>query len=312
MIVPTTARLIVREHLYHPLAGQSVLLLGRQTMSMDLERCLTVLKEEGYEPPAPAVATVAQESRDQETRYGKDRGFLRDASFFQLLGVAETRAMDVSTYEGCDIVHDLNMPVPAELQGRFDFIVDGGTFDHLFDIRTAFQNVVEMLKPGGRILQWNAASQFTGLAYLSFGPDFFYDFYTLNQFADCQVYIAEVDDIGQHNNWDFYQFTGEAHYENFRSDRFQMVVVLAEKGSESTAERMPIQAQYRDAALQAAYAEGQHRIQQSKRKPWMGVRAPAVLTEKRRSSWWGGKQIEQALPVSRVRLKAGFEYRGRI
>jgi len=40
--------------------------------------------------------------------------------------------MDFSAYEGADLVHNLNQPVVKSLEGRFNFILDGGTTEHVF------------------------------------------------------------------------------------------------------------------------------------------------------------------------------------
>lgn len=89
----------------------------------------------------------------------------------------------------------------------------------------------------------------------------------MNQFADCKVYIAEVDSLSQAEAWDFYEFRGTDTYAHFRSNRIQMVVVLAEKGTFSTWDKMPVQAQYRDANLWQPYRAGQKMLSSSKRKP---------------------------------------------
>lgn len=281
MIVPTLARLIVREHLYKPIEGK-VLALGRQTIAMSYEQVIELLQQEGYMPPKHVLEEI-EITYDQTTRVGKGTNYITDEMFFGLLGVKELLVLDVSEYEGCDIVHDLNKPIPESLYGQFDFIIDGGTFDHLFDVRTAFENVAKLLRDGGRIFQWNAASNFTGAAYISFGPDLFYDYYVLNQFVDCKVYVAEVDSIGQRAQWDFYEFEGHDKYSHLRSERIQMVVVLAEKGPSSTWDRMPIQAQYRDAHLWVPYRTGKRMMQESERKPLIGYGGSA-LPDTQRSS----------------------------
>jgi len=200
MIVPTLARMIVREHLHRSIRGK-ILTLGRQTIGMTYEQCIELLHQERFFPNEDMLKEITI-SVDQKTRGGKESTYISDDVFFNMLGIKEFNVMDISNYERADIIHDLNVAVPASLIDQFDFIIDGGTFDHLVDIHTAFENVVKMLKPGGRVFQWNAASNFTGAAYISFGPDLFYDYYVLNQFADCKVYIAEVDSFGQPEFWD--------------------------------------------------------------------------------------------------------------
>ena len=270
MIVPSLARMIVKEHIYKPISGP-LLCLGRQTIVMEYEEVLSLFREEGYVVPRNVLDSVSVE-HDQRTRYA-EQAFITDKLFFQLLGVGDAQTMDVSDYEAADLIHDLNTPVPEQLLGRYEFIIDGGTFDHLFDLRVGFENVVRMLKPGGRVFQWNAASNFTGAAYISLGPDFFYDYYAVNQFSDCKAYIADLDSIGQRTDWRLYEFEGADKYKHFRTERIQVTVVLAEKGAESTYDRMPIQAQYRDADQWAPYRAGKKRIAESPRAGWRPVKA---------------------------------------
>ena len=264
MIVPTLARILVREHLHKPLQG-SVLTLGRQTIAMNYPELFQLFHQEGYHPNQDLINQI-DITYDKVTRVGKNTGFITDDVFFGLFGIKQLAVLDVSRYEDCHIVHDLNRPIPDELYGQFDFIIDGGTFDHLFDLRTCFENVVKMLKPNGRIFQWNAASNFTGAAYLSFGPDLFFDYYVLNQFADCKVYIAEVDDMAQGQDWDLYEFMGNDAYGHFHSDRLQMVIVLAEKNRDSTWHRFPIQSQYRNDISWEPYRSGMQRLHGSSRR----------------------------------------------
>ena len=280
MIIPTLARMIVREHLYKPIQGR-LLTLGRQTIAMNYYQVQELFKQEGYSPHQDVINKL-EVALDQSTRLGRGKGYISDQFFFELLGIKELYVLDVSKYEGCNIVHNLNKPVPDSFYGQFDFIIDGGTFDHLFDIKTCFENVVRMLKPNGRIFQWNAASNFSGAAYISFGPDLFYDFFVLNQFADCKVYIAEVDSFAQKENWDLYEFQGLYEYDHFLSSRIQMVVVLAEKSPQSTCYRFPVQAQYRDDFLWEPYKGGKARIDLSTRKSLSSSKSYKPVSKKLR------------------------------
>ena len=55
----------------------------------------------------------------QEDGYGE--------TLFEKLGFGQMEAMDFSGYEGASILHDLNKPIPDDLDEQFDFILDGGT-----------------------------------------------------------------------------------------------------------------------------------------------------------------------------------------
>lgn len=267
-ISPTVIRLLAREHLFKPIEGK-MLLLGRQPVPFTYEEVLEIMRSEGYEPSADVVSNLTIEF-DTETTYAKKRGgigkFITDTTFFAMFGITELESMDVSSYESCDIVHNLNEPIPEALVDQYDFIIDGGTFDHLFDIRNAFQNVARLIKPGGRILQWNAASNFVSQAYISFGPDMIYDYFILNKFVDTKVYVAEIDtQIKSNEPWDFYHFSGVDDYAGYTSARMQMVVNFAEKGPDSTYDKIPIQGKYRDAVYQESYEEGKRLAHLSER-----------------------------------------------
>lgn len=185
-------------------------------------------KEHSYRPITGRVLTLGKQ-------------IVRVAGFWSRFDI-ELVSIDI---KDADIIHNLNYPVSKFLYEKFDFIIDGGTFDHLFDLRQAFENIVRMLKPDGRVLHQNAASNYTGATYLSFSPEIFYDYYTINWFADCKVWLAELDRI-QGDEWDLYEFEAVKDITHFISPRLQMVVVIAEKGEYSTWDKMPIQYQYRE------------------------------------------------------------------
>jgi len=91
--------------------------------------------------------------------------------FFKYLGSATIRSLDFSDFEGAEIVHDLNLPAPQELINRFDCIFDGGTLEHVFDIRTALLNVKKMLKVGGLLLMVDGANNFLAHGLYQFSPE---------------------------------------------------------------------------------------------------------------------------------------------
>jgi hypothetical protein len=90
---------------------------------------------------------------------------------FRYLGSKTIVSMDASSFEGAEIVHDMNSPVPAELYARFDTIFDGGTIEHIFNAPMAFENVRRMLKVGGTFLSVNAANNQLGHGFYQYSPE---------------------------------------------------------------------------------------------------------------------------------------------
>jgi hypothetical protein len=90
---------------------------------------------------------------------------------FRYLGATSVTAMDASPYEGAQIIHDLNEPVPPDMRNRFDCIFDGGTIEHVYDVPATFRNVAAMLKVGGLFLLCDGANNFLGHGLYQFSPE---------------------------------------------------------------------------------------------------------------------------------------------
>jgi hypothetical protein len=93
--------------------------LGRQRLVGDREKLVAVLKKAGYAMSKDCVARLLATS----TEYSEE--------FFVLLGAKEIFSIDVSDFEGANILHDMNQPLPHSLISSFDVVLDGGTLEHI-------------------------------------------------------------------------------------------------------------------------------------------------------------------------------------
>jgi hypothetical protein len=93
---------------------------------------------------------------------------------FQMLGAKSVQSIDASDYEGATIVHDLNMPLPEHVKGRFDLVDDGGTLEHVFNFPMALKNCMEAVKVGGHLLINTVANNFLGHGFYQLSPELFY------------------------------------------------------------------------------------------------------------------------------------------
>jgi SAM-dependent methyltransferase len=240
-------RMLLQEHRFRPITGD-VLLIGRQTVPMtrvDVEGLLTL---EGVAVRPDAVVT-----QDRLTR-GHCSNYVSDVSLFSLFTDATVRALDVSDYEGAEIVCDLNGTLPEHLIGRFDFVYNGSCLDNIWDPAASLRNMTRLLKPGGRVMHIEHATQLNG-PYVMYSPDWFHDYYLLNGFADCKIYLAyfqRFDDPWHIYHWNPY--TGHGPGREVRGWDF-LNLVIAEKGTASTADRSPVQTQYRHGDECVPYAE---------------------------------------------------------
>ena len=118
--------------------------------------------------------------------------YLQDDRYYETLmrkfGFGEIESMDFSDYEGATILHDLNQPIPAELEGQFDFIFDGGTIEHVFNVPVALENVYRMLRPGGRFVSANGMNGWPGHGLYQFNPELVYTFW--KRTCNCSVHTC--------------------------------------------------------------------------------------------------------------------------
>ena len=94
--------------------------------------------------------------------------------FLQFLGAEEISALDFSDYEGATILHDLNKPIGDELKGKFTFVLDGGTTEHIFNFPTALANAMEMVEVNGHLVIITGGNNFLGHGFYQFSPELFY------------------------------------------------------------------------------------------------------------------------------------------
>ena len=95
-----------------------------------------------------------------------------------MLGADSIDTMDYSSYERATIVHDLNKPVPLELHNAFDYIFDGGTTEHIYDVKMVNDNIKNMLKEGGTYICVTTCNNFVGHGFYQFSPEFFRSVYS--------------------------------------------------------------------------------------------------------------------------------------
>jgi SAM-dependent methyltransferase len=96
-------------------------------------------------------------------------------SFYRDVLKAETvQTLDYSKYEGADLIHDLNSPLPPEKYNQFDIVIDGGTLEHIFNVPEALKSYMNLVKIGGRVFIFTPANDNCGHGFYQFSPEFFY------------------------------------------------------------------------------------------------------------------------------------------
>ena len=111
--------------------------------------------------------------------------------FFKSIGFKKVYSLDNSDYEGAEIIYDLNKPINEKtIKNRFDFIYDGGTLEHIFNIGEAIKSLSKLLNKNGIIFHCNPTNGFIDHGFFQISPNFFRDFYLKNNFEilSCLIY----------------------------------------------------------------------------------------------------------------------------
>lgn len=89
------------------------------------------------------------------------------------LGAETVDSMDNSPYEGANVIHNLNDPVPDDLKLAYDVVFDGGTLEHIFDYPTALANAMQMVSEGGWFLSITPSNMWNGHGFYQLSPEVF-------------------------------------------------------------------------------------------------------------------------------------------
>tara|TARA_A100001015_G_scaffold244688_1_gene280301 strand:- start:589 stop:1419 length:831 start_codon:yes stop_codon:yes gene_type:complete len=105
---------------------------------------------------------------------------------------SDVDSIDHSNYEGATIVHNMNSPLPKDIQ-TFDTVLDLGTLEHVFNIRQSIFNTTQLISDGGRIFHVLPANNFGGHGFYQFSPELFFSIYSKkNGFEETEVYLKPM------------------------------------------------------------------------------------------------------------------------
>jgi hypothetical protein len=144
--------------------------------------------------PVADLAALARRLGIAEPEWSRfaDDGFCED--FFRLfLGTETLTSFDASAYQNATVVHDFNTPIPKGYHQLFEAVFDGGTMEHIFDIKQVLSNYMALPKIGGDVYVCTNANNLCGHGFYQFSPEFFYRVFSeANGFHVEQVCMIET------------------------------------------------------------------------------------------------------------------------
>src|SRR6185369_4279680 len=162
-----------------------------------------------------------------------------DYEFFGRYPITSIKAIDVSDYEGAELIVDLNLPLPTRMTGIADFIFDGPCLDNMFDPAQAIRSLSRMLRPNGRLVMMEHSTAMHS-AYTMMSPEWFFNFFAMNGYDDCQIKLFDfpegINGTWREHCWE--AFEGDKPARTTVSDArpdigHYLTVVLAERGTKS-------------------------------------------------------------------------------
>jgi 2-polyprenyl-3-methyl-5-hydroxy-6-metoxy-1,4-benzoquinol methylase len=210
------------------------LTLGRQSLGFSRDELVSSAQSIGYKLEVPACENT----------------MLDDEFLFRSLGFAKVDVLDVSRYEASNVVFDLNQrELPDALASAYDFVFDGGTIEHVFDVAQAMWNISKLAAIGGRIMHINPMANCVDHGFYSFSPTFYLDFYAANQFQVIDQKIATFRRDPSSETWILRDYTAsEWGTIGAMGQEAAFNVCLAEKNGTGLNFIAPMQSSYRTVA----------------------------------------------------------------
>ena len=197
--------LMLWEAARRPLGG-SVVTLGRQHVyaTGDEVRAMARTHQVALQP-------VRDELHREPTLAAQ--GYLSDDCLLRMIGFERIVRVDYSDYEAPDAILDLNShQTPPELTAAFDFVLDSGTIEHVFDIAAAIRQCARMVRPGGRVMHLTPSSNCVEHGFHSVSPTLFADFYRASRFEVDRVCLCRIPLDLPRGHWDVYDYLNSPRF----------------------------------------------------------------------------------------------------
>jgi len=172
--------------------SNAALLLRAREAGARFDRTLTIGHQQWYVSPSQWDRLAGRFRMSLDPAVLKNQAYADP--FFQALGACELESLDISDFEGSELIHDLNHPIPDSLAGQFDAVIDGGSLEHVFNFPVAIQNYMTLVRPGGNLFLFTMANNHCGHGFYQFSPELFFRILTPENGFAIQELILELHD----------------------------------------------------------------------------------------------------------------------
>ena len=182
----------------------SCLQLGRQGMAFDYPTLIQIANRYGFlNGSSSAVEIPKSHPLTRVIQSGEVVAFdvksgekqrVSDIAAFSAIGFESVDSVDFTSDEGATLIYDLNVPgLDRFTPKRFDFILDSGTTEHVFDVTCLLANVASVLKPGGVVVHFNPMNNSADHGFYQVTPALYFGFYSANGFEILDGTVLAVE-----------------------------------------------------------------------------------------------------------------------
>jgi SAM-dependent methyltransferase len=188
----TLLRAFMRIQDRYKLRGGRMITIGVQDVMFSHESAAEFFRKENYAfKELPESERSFRKSKAQtlyETIFNvKNPMHMHD--LFRMLHFDKAESLDAFDADKPTILHDMNKPIEEIHKGQYDLVFDIGSMEHVFDVRMFVQNCIEMVKPGGTLMIYDAMLGWHNECFYNFQTPFFFDVFRANGFEDISVYL---------------------------------------------------------------------------------------------------------------------------
>jgi hypothetical protein len=148
-------------------------------------------------------------------------------TFFRDIGFNNIDSIDNNAYEDASIIHNLNYPFYSNK--RYNFIYDGGTIEHIYNIPQVFENIINLLEIDGIYCSVTCNNNFSGHGFYQFSPEIFLSTFTLKYGMKIEhLYLAQLD--SDYKYWlNVNNFADGRNITSFNSSLPVYIILIAKK-----------------------------------------------------------------------------------
>ena len=145
------------------------------------------------------------------------------------LGVTHIDALDISDYQGAELIQDLNVPINNTHHNKYDLVLEFGTIEHIANIGQAMINLMALVKPGGLIVFVSPGNNFFGHGCYQISPEFYWTHLNKTNGYEIERLLIHTNGLMYGKWWEINNFQGRTQRVMLKSRRLVFVVCVARK-----------------------------------------------------------------------------------